>query len=139
MRRILLLLCVLFGFLLLANKAYAQSGPTLTYSPASYTLTAGSAANITPAAFGGVTGSFGWSNPVISISPALSNGTLAINTTTGVISGTPATAATAVSYTITSTCTKFGNPNRTATATISITVVNPVAPNLSYTPNSYTI
>ncbi|MBD0725879.1 hypothetical protein B6A10_11875, partial [Flavobacterium sp. L1I52] len=68
-----------------------------------------------------------------SVSPALPAG-LSLNTTTGVISGTPTAIAAAANYTVTAT-----NTGGSTTATVSITI-NDIAPSaLSYsTPNVFT-
>jgi hypothetical protein len=62
------------------------------------------------------------------IAPALSNGTLTFDTTTGLLSGTPNTAASAATYTITAT-----NTTNTATQTFSLTV-NALTPVVVYVP-----
>jgi SdrD B-like domain/Putative Ig domain len=65
------------------------------------------------------------------VSPTLPTG-LQINSSTGVISGTPTAAQSATPYTVTATYT-----TQTATATVTITVTNPAAP--SITPGSQTV
>ena len=55
-----------------------------------------------------------------SISPALNNGTLAFNTTTGLVSGTPTNVQGSTTYTVTAT-----NATSTATRTFTITVTAP--------------
>ncbi len=64
------------------------------------------------------------------VSPALPAG-LSLNTSTGVISGTPTTAVAAANYTVTATY----SGGVTATATINITVLNPT---ISYTGSPFT-
>src|SRR6185437_7187099 len=66
-----------------------------------------------------------------SVSPGLPAG-LTLNTTTGVITGTPTATATIATYTVTST-----NVTGSSSATITITV-NPIGPSISYTPSSNT-
>ena len=61
------------------------------------------------------------------IAPALSNGTLTFNTTIGLLSGTPNTAASAATYTITAT-----NTTNTATQTFSLTISAPAPPVVVY-------
>jgi hypothetical protein len=61
------------------------------------------------------------------ISPAISNGTLSFDTTTGLLSGTPNTAASAATYTITAT-----NTTNTATQTFSLTISAPAPPVVVY-------
>jgi gliding motility-associated-like protein len=104
----------------------APSG--LTYStPNNYTV--GTAiTNLTPTSTGGAATSY-------SIDPLLPAG-LSLNTTTGVISGTPTIATAAANYTVTAT-----NAAGSATATISISVANATPPsNLSYTtPHTYIV
>ncbi len=98
----------------------------LSYTtPVTYTI--GTAiANNTPSVTGTVT--------AYSVSPALPAG-LNLNTTTGVISGTPTTAAAAANYTVTAS-----NGGGSTTATVNITVNNAPPSGLSYTtPVTYTI
>jgi len=132
-KKLLVFLFAALFFLLTGIKAHAQA---ITYSSATYTLTTGLAANITPTAV--TPPAAGTWTVVVSIAPALSNGTLAIAAATGVISGTPSTVAAAVPYTVTATFTRTSNGNiKTATAGITITVVAP--PVFSYTtPQTYT-
>jgi 6-phosphogluconolactonase (cycloisomerase 2 family) len=99
----------------------------LAYSPSSVTYTKGTAITpLSPTSAGG---------PVVSYSssPPLPGG-LSLNTTTGVISGTPSAVAATANYTLTAT-----NTGGSATAIISITV-NDVAPSaLAYSsPVTYT-
>jgi uncharacterized repeat protein (TIGR02543 family) len=102
----------------LANLA----APAFTLSTASVSATSGSAiTSYTISSTGGAIASY-------SISPAISNGTLSFNTSTGLLSGTPNTAASAVTYTITAT-----NATSTATRTFSLTV-NAPAPVVEYVP-----
>jgi len=94
---------------------------SLSYTYASQTYTKGSAITAnSPSSSGGAVVSY-------SVSPALPSG-LSLNTTTGVISGTPSVLATQGSYTVTAS-----NTGGSTTATVSITV-NDVAPSaLAYT------
>jgi uncharacterized repeat protein (TIGR02543 family) len=90
------------------------AAPAFTLSIASVSATTGSAiTGYTITSTGGAIASY-------SISPAISNGTLSFNTSTGLLSGTPNTAASATTYTITAT-----NATSTATQTFSLTVNAP--------------
>src|SRR5207253_2579629 len=82
----------------------------LTYStkPATYTTPSATTAN-SPTSGGGAVISYG-------VSPALPAG-LSLNTTTGVITGTPTTLAPTAGYTVTAT-----NTGGSTTATVTITV-----------------
>ena len=92
------------------SKITILDAPAFTLSSSSGSANAGSAISpYTVNSTGGAIASY-------SISPAVGNG-LSFNSTTGVISGTPATAAAAVTYTITAT-----NTSGTATATYSLTI-----------------
>ena len=98
--------------------AVAVAAPIISITPATVTVTAGTAiADITiDASAGGAVASY-------SIMPAITNG-LSFDASTGTISGTPGAAAAAVTYTITAT-----NTGGTATAMVTITVVD--APDIS--------
>ena len=98
----------------------------LTYSanPASYTKGTAIAAN-TPTNSGGAIVSY-------SVSPALPGG-LTLNTSTGVITGTPTVVAVTATYVVTGT-----NSGGTATANLSITVKDIPPTNLIYTTNPAT-
>ncbi|RZJ67917.1 MAG: T9SS type A sorting domain-containing protein [Flavobacterium sp.] len=114
---------VSFGVVVTVNMA----APTaLSYSSPN-TFTVGTTITaLTPTVTGTVTS--------YSVVPALPNG-LSINTTTGVISGTPASATATSTYTVTAT-------NATGSTSFGVVItVNAAAPgNLSYTtPNVYTI
>ena len=103
--------------------------PVISYTPSNNTYTVGSAItplNPTNTGGPGVT----WS-----IGPALPAG-LTINTSTGVISGTPTIASAIKTYTISA-----DNAGGIGTTTVKITITNPAAPNISYTPstNIYTV
>lgn len=74
---------------------------------------------------------FGGTPLVYSVAPALPNG-LSLNTSTGVISGTPTAAQAQANYTVTATYNA-----QTATALVRITVTNPPAPSVS--PGSQTL
>ena len=100
---------------------------SLTYSPNSFTLTKGTAmTTVTPTASGGTI--TGWS-----VSPSLPAG-LALDSSTGAISGTPTAVTSSATYTITAS-----NTGGSTTADVTI-VVNDVAPSsLTYSPNSFTL
>ncbi len=111
----------------IAVNDVAPSSLTYSTNPATYTVGTAIASN-TPGSGGGAVVSY-------SVSPALPPG-LSLDTSTGVISGTPAVAAATASYTVTATNT--GGPT---TAAVSITV-NDVAPSLltySGNPATYTV
>jgi hypothetical protein len=96
-------------------------------TPVTYVVGIAATAN-TPTNQGGAIASYG-------VSPALPAG-LALNTSTGVISGTPTTAAAAANYTVTGT-----NTAGSTQATVNITVSASLQPpsNLTYTtPVTYT-
>jgi len=100
--------------------------PSIAYSPSTFTLTKGTAMNaVTPTSTGGTV--TGWT-----VSPSLPAG-LAIDSSTGVISGNPTAVTSSASYTITGT-----NTGGSDTASITI-VVNDVAPSITYSPSSFTL
>jgi Putative Ig domain/Secretion system C-terminal sorting domain len=102
--------------------------PVISYSPSTNIYVVGTAiASLTPTNTGGAAASY-------SISTALPAGLL-FNTTTGIISGTPAVASLITTYTITAT-----NAGGSGSTTVTLTV-NPLPPVISYTPsiNFYTV
>ncbi|MBT94138.1 MAG: hypothetical protein CMA60_04855, partial [Euryarchaeota archaeon] len=100
--------------------------PTITYGTTSLTLEKGTAmTDQSPTSSGGTVVSY-------SVSPTLPAG-LALDTSTGTISGTPTTITSSASYTITAT-----NTGGTDTASITI-VVNDVPPAISYSSTSLTL
>lgn len=106
----------------------APPAPNLAaYSPASYSLTAGTAATInSPTNSGGTI-------LVWSVSPGLPAG-MTLNTSTGAISGTPTTVQAFILYSV-----KASNGTGTSSATISIEVLpSAVAPTEAPKPGSYT-
>ena len=100
---------------------------SLTYSPNSFTLTKGTAmTTVTPTASGGTI--TGWS-----VSPSLPAG-LALDSSTGAISGTPTAVTSSATYTVTAS-----NTGGSTTADVTI-VVNDVSPSsLTYSPSSFTL
>ena len=100
---------------------------SLTYSPATFTLTKGTAmTSVTPSTSGGAVTSW-------SISPTLPAG-LSFDTSDGTISGTPTAVSSTATYTVTAT-----NSGGSDTATVSITV-NDIAPSsLDYDPDTFTL
>jgi hypothetical protein len=115
----------------LANESKTVSDvppSSLTYStnPATYTV-GQTITNNTPTSSGG---------PVVSyaVSPSLPSG-LSLNTSTGVISGTPTVISATTAYTVTAT-----NSGGSTTATLSITVndVPPLSLTYSTNPATYT-
>ncbi len=108
------------------NSASVQAPSALSYgsNPAVYTKGAAITANA-PSSGGDAVVSY-------SVSPALPSG-LSLDTTSGVISGTPSAVTASASYTVTAT-----NTGGSTTANVSITI-NDVAPsNLSYSTNPAT-
>ena len=96
---------------------------TYTTNPATYATGSAITAN-NPASTGGAIVSY-------SVSPALPSG-LSLNTSTGVITGTPTAVSAATTYTVTAT-----NTGGTANVSLSITV-NDVVPSLTYSANPAT-
>jgi PKD repeat protein len=109
----------------LVTSIFISPPSNLTYStnPASYVSGTAIAAN-TPTSSGGAIASY-------SVAPALPTG-LTLNTSTGVITGTPTTAKATASYTVTAT-----NAAGSTTVSLSITVMALLAPptNLTYSTN----
>ena len=100
--------------------------PVISYSTSSFTLTKGTAMTTTsPTSTGGTVVTW-------SVSPSLPAG-LSLDTSTGVLSGTPTAVTSSASYTITAT-----NTGGTDTASVTI-VVNDVTPTISYGSNSLTL
>ena len=99
----------------------------ITYSPSSFTLTKGTAMTaVTPTTSGGPVTSW-------SVSPSLPAG-LSLDTSTGVVSGTPTAITALATYTVTAT-----NTGGSDTATLTIEV-NDVAPSsITYSPTSFTL
>jgi hypothetical protein len=112
------------------NISVANATPpsNLSYTTPNTFRVGAAISNLTPTVSGGAVVSY-------SISPALPAG-LSLNTTTGVISGTPTAASAATTYTITA-----NNSGGSTTAIIDITVIIAVAPSgLTYvTPQVYTV
>jgi hypothetical protein len=109
----------------LTTIAAADTGeaPAFTLSSPSITATVGSPiTSYSITSTGGTIASY-------SISPALNNGTLSLDTSTGRLTGTPTTAASARTYTITAT-----NATSTATRTFSLMIVASPAPVVVYVP-----
>ncbi|MDO3625747.1 putative Ig domain-containing protein [Mucilaginibacter sp. BT774] len=105
------------------------NAPVISYTPSSNNFLVGSAITTwTPTNTGG--SSTSWS-----IGPSLPSG-LIFNTTTGAITGTPTAVSATTTYTISA-----DNDGGVGTTTISITCVNPMPPNISYSPsgNTYTV
>jgi len=100
--------------------------PVVSYSTSSFTLTKGTAMTTTsPTSTGGTVVTW-------SVSPSLPAG-LSLDTSTGVLSGTPTAVTSSASYTITAT-----NTGGTDTASVTI-VVNDVVPTITYSSTSLTL
>ena len=100
--------------------------PVISYSTSSFTLTKGTAMTTTsPTSTGGTVVTW-------SVSPSLPAG-LSLDTSTGVLSGTPTAVTSSASYTITAT-----NTGGTDTASVTI-VVNDVVPTITYSSTSLTL
>ncbi|TNF24192.1 MAG: hypothetical protein EP329_25475, partial [Deltaproteobacteria bacterium] len=94
---------------------------SLVYSPSTLTCAIGTSCSLGPPTHaGGTVVSYG-------ISPSLPAG-LSLNTSTGVISGTPTVASAATSYTVTAT-----NSGGSTTATVTVTVNNPAFSSATFT------
>ena len=114
----------------LSNLRWVGGPPdTLTYSPGSATYTKGTAiASNNPGQIGGTVVSY-------SVSPALPTG-LSLNTSTGVISGTPTAITPTAAYTVTAT-NSYGSA--TASLTLAVNNVTPSALTYSTNPAIYAI
>jgi hypothetical protein len=108
-----------------------KAAPAITYATSSITFTDTiPITSLTPTNTGGSISSY-------SISPALPTG-LSLNTTTGVISGTPSGVTAAANYTVTATNTNANSVTQTSTFVINITVQALPAPSIVYsTPKTY--
>ncbi|GGA67783.1 hypothetical protein GCM10008015_05680 [Flavobacterium palustre] len=117
---------VLSNVMVKADKATIEAPSGLSYTTPNVFTKGTAITALTPTVSGGAVVSY-------SVSPALPTG-LSLDTTTGVISGTPSELLTATDYTVTAT-----NTGGSIIATVSITV-NDIAPSaLSYsTPNVFT-
>lgn len=106
------------------------AAPSFTISSASGSATTGSAITsyILDASGGGTVESY-------AISPAISNGTLSFSTSTGLLSGTPSTAASATTYTI--TAHNATAPDATRTYSLTINAPAPVVVYVPPTPVPY--
>lgn len=125
MKRILLVASLLVPFFALQPGGVAQANATL--SPSAQTVSAVVGTAVTPTTAFTATGFTG--TRVFAISPSLPAG-LAIDTATGVISGTPTEARVATNYVVTGT-----DGTASATATITITVSGTA----TVTPGSQTV
>lgn len=107
---------------------WTESAPNISYSPTSISVVASTAMpTLTPSNSGSPAGSW-------TVSPALPAG-LNINASTGVISGTPSSAAAAANYTVTAT-----NSTGSSTATVNIEVTAAaVTASISYSPSTLSL
>ena len=100
---------------------------SINYNPSSFTLIKGTAMTpVTPNANGGVVTSW-------SVSPTLPSG-ISIDPTTGEISGTPSTVTSSATYTVTAQ-----NSGGSATAILTIEVLETPPSSISYSPSSLTL
>ncbi len=108
-----------------------KAAPAITYTTSSITFTDTiPITSLTPTNTGGSITSY-------SVSPALPT-ELSLNTTTGVISGTPSGVSAAADYTVTATNTNANSVTQTSTFVINITVQALPAPSIVYsTPKTY--
>jgi len=106
----------------------APTGLTYSTNPAFYTNGVAIPSNA-PSSGGGAVVSY-------SVSPALPTG-LALNTTTGIVSGTPTAVTAAASYTVTATNTA-GSTTASLTITVNAAVVAPTGLTYSTNPAVYT-
>ncbi len=107
-----------------ANSTLCPKSPAFTLSASSGTVIAGTAITsyTIDASAGGTVESY-------EISPEISNGTLSFSTTTGLLSGTPDTAASAATYTI--TARNAISPDATRTFSLTISALGPPSITLS--------
>jgi hypothetical protein len=111
-----------FGIVITVNPP----APIITYTSPDVYITNVAISALNPNSTGGAVASY-------SVNPTLPAG-LTLNTSTGVITGTPTTITAQATYTVTAT-------NVTGTGTFGIVItVNPPAPNISYTsPDAYVV
>ena len=115
------------GYTANATITWSLSPPSISYSPTSISIADNVAMrSLSPANTGGTIDSW-------SVSPTLPAG-LNLNTSTGVISGTPTTITAADTYTVTAT-----NTAGTSTAQVIIQVASATPPSISYSPSSYAL
>lgn len=110
--------------------AACGGAPVFHYSPNVNTYSQGTAiGTLAPVAGGGVASSY-------SVSPSFPSG-ISLNTSTGVISGTPTTTSSSTLYIVTGT-NSFGSDTARVTMTVNSSIV---APSISYSPtsNTYTV
>ncbi len=112
------------GFTSIASLTWSLTVPNISYSPSTVALATNSAMpTLSPTNSGGTASSW-------SISPSLPGG-LSINTSTGVISGTPTSDNSAAAYTITAT-----NSAGSDTATVTISSMSASVGSIAYSPNT---
>lgn len=113
------------GFTTSANVTWTLTAPDISYTPSSVQLATNVAMpSLTPSNSGGTVASW-------SVSPSLPSG-LSINSTTGVISGTPLSNQSSTGYTVTAT-----NAAGSDTASVSISIAAAQQPTISYSPSTY--
>jgi hypothetical protein len=112
------------GFTTTVTIVWSLAIPAISYSPSTLSLaTSVAMPTLTPTNTGGTIASW-------AIAPALPTG-LSLNTSTGVISGTPSSDTASSSYTVTAT-----NAAGSGTTTLTISVIPAVQPTISYSPST---
>lgn len=112
------------GFSTTVSITWTLVVPSISYTPSTVSLaTSVAMPTLTPTNTGGAVSSW-------SVSPTLPTG-LSMDTSTGVITGTPSADTTAANYVITAT-----NASGSSSSTINLAVIPAVQPTISYTPNS---
>lgn len=112
------------GFTTTVTIVWSLAIPAISYSPSTLSLaTSVAMPTLTPTNTGGTIASW-------AIAPSLPTG-LSLNTSTGVISGTPSSDTASSSYTVTAT-----NAAGSGTTTLTIAVIPAVQPTISYSPST---
>jgi hypothetical protein len=112
------------GFSTTVSITWSLAVPAISYSPSTLDLaTSVAMPTLTPSNTGGTVASW-------SVSPSLPTG-LSLNTSTGVITGTPTADTASSNYIITAT-----NASGSSTTTLTLAVIPAVQPTISYTPST---